>query len=269
VRGIHVEPNAVLTAEGADRLEVVVQAGAGGARRRHERHRAHPGTLRGGERCLEPLRHDALVLIHIQRKERSLAKPQHGHAALDRVMGGLRREHRQPAVDPIGPRVGGRLRPRRQQRGEIGERAAVRQDASGAGLPAHPLDHPLDHRGLHRVGRGTHLVHGHRLVRRAVHQVSKGRWNVRRGDLMRQLTRVVQTRGAREHLGEPGREGVLAEPALTDQPPQLELLRKLVRRRRGHNLPLARLALLDVAGEDRDRGVRQPLVLCDVPDHGR
>jgi hypothetical protein len=85
---------------------------------------------------------------------------------------------------------------------------------------------------------------------------------------MRELTRVVQSRGAREHGVEPALEIVLSQPALADQPPQVELLDQLRERRCGDNVPRAALALLYVLRERLDRRVSQSLVLGDVPDHG-
>ena len=70
---VHVEPDAVLAAERADRLEVVVQPGAGGARRGHERHRAPAGGAAALERAAEGARDDSLLRVYLEVDHRALA----------------------------------------------------------------------------------------------------------------------------------------------------------------------------------------------------
>jgi len=116
VRGVDVEPDSVLATEGADGLEVVVEAGAGRTGGRHERHRPQPGIACAVERGLEPGGRDALVLVDLERDQRALAEPEHRDAALDRVVRGIGRQHRQRAIDPLRPRVRRGRRARGQQR---------------------------------------------------------------------------------------------------------------------------------------------------------
>ena len=176
-----------------------MEPGAGGARRRGERHRPQAGRLGALERRLECARHDALVAVDVERDHGTLAQAEHGHAAFDRVVGRGRRQHGERAVHTLAPGVRRRGRPGREQARQVGQRAAVREHPAGLGVPPDPLGHQVDDGGLDRARRRAHLVDRHRLVDGAVDQVGHGRRDVGRGDLVCELAGMVQARGSLEH----------------------------------------------------------------------
>jgi hypothetical protein len=201
----------------APRHQVVVQACAGGARRRDQRHGPPTRDHRTFQRVPERGRHDALVAVDLQRDHGPLAEPEHRDAALDRVVRRGRREHRQAPVDPVVPGLGRGRRACREQGGQVGERPPVGEHPARARTPSNLPGHPLDDRGLHGADRRSHLVDRHRLVDGAVDQVGQRGREVGRGHLVRQLAGMVETGAVLEDRLQPGAEAVVTEPAVADQ----------------------------------------------------
>ncbi len=269
VGGVHVEPDPVLAAEAPYRLKVVVQARAGGTGGGDQRHRTQAVCVRALQGRLEAFGHDALELVDLEWDHRPLAETEHGHAALDRVVGRGRREHSQARFLAVAPGLGGGRRPRGEQSREIGQRPPVSQHSPGARAPAHALGHPVDHRRLHRQGGRAHLPDGRRLVGRSVQQVGQRGGHIRSGHLVGHLARMVQAGGVRQQHLKPRLEAPDVKVALTQEALKVERLVHLGRRRRRHGWPLAGLALADIAGQRRhgDRGGALVLARIEALGH--
>ena len=85
-------PDPVLAAERADRAQVVVEAGAGGACQGHQGERAAAGGGTALERILEPVGPDSLELVDLELEHGVLPQPEDRRGPPDRVVRGRRRE---------------------------------------------------------------------------------------------------------------------------------------------------------------------------------
>jgi hypothetical protein len=96
VGSVYVQPDPVLGAEGADRAQIVVEAGARGTGGGDERERAPPGGPAALERRGEPVRADPLEPIDLQLDRRILSQAEDGRRPPDRVAEDRRGLLRQP-----------------------------------------------------------------------------------------------------------------------------------------------------------------------------
>ena len=133
VSGVDVQPDPVLAAERADRAQVVVEAGAGGACEGDQRERAAAGGRTALERILEPVGPDPLELVDLELEHRVLAEPEDRRGPPDRVVRGRRREQGEVGRGAGAPGLRSDAGARGEQRREVRERPAAREDAGGVG----------------------------------------------------------------------------------------------------------------------------------------
>ncbi len=266
MRAVHVEPEAVLPAEGADRLEVVVEAGPGRACGGHHRDRPPAGGAGALERLRQALRPDPLQLVGVHRHERVRPEPRDAHAARHRVVRGGWRQHGEVAGHPRGPGVGRRPGAGGEHRGEVGQRAAVGEHAAApCGIPADLLHHPLDDRLLDRQRPRAHLLDRHGVVDRAVDEVGQHAGHVRSRHLVGERARVVEAGRELEVARQEVAELLGVHAALAQAAAQVERPFDIGERRPAHRWALAALARGRVLAEPAQRGLRSSLEFLPVP----
>ena len=268
VAGIDVQPGSDACRDVGDRVDRVDRACAGGARRRHDRHRTVARREIGVDQTLEFVGAHREPVVDRHLADGRLSEPEHVGGASDgevRLRGDVHPQGRSPSGTVLANRgigaVAGEL-----EGGEVGERAAT--DERSAGLcrqpealcePADELELDLRRRGREHPAADVGVQSGgEQICDRAGH--GAGAADVGEEPAASGPQRVV------EHHLEVGEERVVVERLLrhleADRPAHARRRHWRARGRVGKPGEIGRVQVEDPVGE-RPRPLRRPVEVAD------